>query len=698
MKKTSISFWSWIRLTVHRALAMGGKPQFVFYGLIVLFVLAVTTILFYVTCTYTWQISDYQTDNPFFAAFYHLFTNGGENKLGNMSYAGILVTVTGVVLVSILTSLFTNSFDKVAQRYLSGDTHYKVKRHVVVMGYHEMLPGLLQQLFASGEKGYFLIQTTHVERARNELSRVLTSGQMKRVILQNGEISSKVDLPMMRVHRAGEVFILGEEKTIGDDASHDTTVLQCLTNIVDSLPVPGDGKKIVCHVMFEYQSTFAVFQHTDLSNSVLEKMAFLPFNYYEMWARKVFVNDSLSPSASEENPYLPLEGKEGIDKDSQDHVHLVVIGMSRMGIAMGIQAAHLAHYPNFLYHPECKTRITFIDKDAHTLMYNLQGRMDAMFQVARWRYVEPSKEAYSYAEADIDAAPWHNPLTDSDSRSPYKSGSSHLGKDFVDLEWEFIQADDANPAVQQYIRRAASQEHTRLTVAVCVTDPNRAVAIGVNLPREVYESAVQVLFYQGTGDALVKKLSTGAVAEYAPYEKARPFGMSAESYDFDLTKKLVFIATNIDKEGVSVMKDTTLEQMLVQDAALQLQKTSSSKSAAANMWSNIYHGAHMWTKLRSVHSQDGALTDEEVELLAQTEHVRWVAEQLLTQYRPLTESEQKGVLAGELSKDVLKREKFAHLDIASRPRLLDIDPGTVPYDANMVRFIPGLFRRLQNRK
>lgn len=698
MKKTSISFWSWIRLTVHRALAMGGKPQFVFYGLIVLFFLAVTTILFCFTCTNTWQIADYQTDDPFYAAFYHLFTNGGENKLGNMPYLGILVTVTGVVLVSVLTSLFTNSFDKVGQSYLSGDKHYKVSHHVVIMGYHEMLPGLLQQLFASGEKGYFLVQTTHVERAREELSRVLTPRQMKRVILQNGEISSKVDLPMMRVEHAGEVFILGEERTVGADASHDTAVLQCLTNIVDSLPVPEDGKKIVCHVMFEYHSTFAVFQHTDLSNNVLKKMAFLPFNYYEMWARKVFVNDSLSPSVSEENPYLPLEGKEGIDKDSEDHVHLIVIGMSRMGIAMGMQAAHLGHYPNFLSHPGCKTRITFIDTDAQTEMYHLQGRMEAMFQVARWRFVEPRKEAYGYAEVDIDDAPWHNPLTDSDSCSPYKSASNHLGQDFVDLEWEFIQADDENPAVQQYIRRAASGEHTRLTVAVCVPDPNRAVAIGVNLPREVYESAVQVLFYQGTGDALVKKLSTGFVAGYAPYGKARPFGMSAESYDFELTKKLVFIATNINKEGAPVMKDTTLENMLIQEAALQLQNSSSSKSAAANMWSTIYHGAHMWTKLRSVHSKDGTLSEEEVELLARTEHIRWNVEQLLTHYRPLTQAEQEGVLNGELSKNDLKREKFAHLDIASRARLEDIDPGCIPFDANMVSYIPDLYRRLQNRK
>ena len=103
------------------------------------------------------------------------------------------MTIIGVVLVAVLTSLFTNSFDKLAQRYLVGETHYKVRNHVAVFGYHEMLPSLLKQLYSSRYDFYFIIQTNKVEKARNELVRVLTNSQMNKIILQEGDISSILD-------------------------------------------------------------------------------------------------------------------------------------------------------------------------------------------------------------------------------------------------------------------------------------------------------------------------------------------------------------------------------------------------------------------------------------------------------------------------------------------------------------------------
>lgn len=692
MKKSTISPWSWIKLQAHRSIAKGGWYQFASYAIIVGVLLGVLALCFSLSCNYLWAVKDYSPKNPVSAAFFHLFTNGGENKLGNLPF-GWLVTVIGVIMVAILTSLFTNSFDKIGRRYLDGETHYSVKNHVAVFGYHEMLPGLLKQLFSTEEEQrLFFIQTTQVEKARCELSRVLTKRQMRRVILQNGEIVSGIDLPYMHVGKACEIIILGEEMNIGDDSAHDTAVLQCLTNIVDSLPTPDDKQdKVLCQVMFEHHSTFAIFQHTDLNNSIMDKLAFLPFNYYEMWARKVFVNDSLTPVDSEDQPYLPLEGMTGIDKDSEDHIHLIVIGMSRMGIAMGIQAAHLAHYPNFIRNPKCKTRITFIDRDARTEMYHLQGRMEAMFQTAGWRYVEPDLEDYGYSTSNIDKAPWHNPMTDDDSMSPYKSQNDYLGKDFLDVEWEFIQADEKNPAVQEYIREMAEDEHTRLTIAVCVPDSDQAIAIGVNLPPAVYESAVQVLIYQQKGDAIVRKLSGSAIAGHSYYAKVHPFGMSSDGYDLDLVHKLVFIAANANKEG-----EQSLQHMLTVDVAKQLQKASESKSAAANMWSNIYYASHIWTKLRSIGSKDGSLSEEDVAILGQTEHIRWNVEQLLTQYRPLTETEQVAIQKGKASKIELKRERLAHLNIASLERLETIDPRVIPYDFDMVRAIPGMYRHLQD--
>ena len=142
-------------------------------------------------------------------------------------------------------------------------------------------------------------------------------------------------------------------------------------------------------------------------------MVFIPFNVYENWAQRVFVQGEYSETVKKVLPalrkidlkptwinnlshsivnylqaimqknneeqryikYCPLDGN-GISSTSKDHVHLVVVGMSKMGIAMAIQAAQVAHYPNFssgrkdedgnvLREPSpIRTRITFIDNDA----------------------------------------------------------------------------------------------------------------------------------------------------------------------------------------------------------------------------------------------------------------------------------------------------------------------------------------------
>ena len=168
--------------------------------------------------------------------------------------------------------------------------------------------------------------------------------------------------------------------------------------------------------------------------------------------------------------------------------------------------------------------------------------------------------------------------------------------------------------------------------------------------------------------------------------------MKTDAYDLTLVRKLVYAAGSLSSEGAP-----TLQEMLVADAREQLKKASKSKSAAANMWSNIYNASHMWTKLRSVGSKDGSIPDEMVDILGKTEHVRWNVEQLLTSYRPLLETEQREVISGgDDVKNRYKREERAHLDIASRERLESIDASVIEYDSDLVKKIPGIYKGLKS--
>ena len=75
------------------------------------------------------------------------------------------------------------------------------------------------------------------------------------------------------------------------------------------------------HRSFEYQTTFAAFQLTDLSAEWRKYIEFHPFNFYEGWAKKILVSRQYGKG---ENciEYPPLD-REAITYESEKHVHLV---------------------------------------------------------------------------------------------------------------------------------------------------------------------------------------------------------------------------------------------------------------------------------------------------------------------------------------------------------------------------------------
>lgn len=87
--------------------------------------------------------------------------------------------------------------------------------------------------------------------------------------------------------------------------------------------------------------------------------------------------------------------REPITRESNRTVHLVIIGMSRMGVALGIEAAHLLHFPNFCRDRRLKSRITFIDAAADEEMNFFRGRYRHYFDLAPslYRDMEHPEEA-----------------------------------------------------------------------------------------------------------------------------------------------------------------------------------------------------------------------------------------------------------------------------------------------------------------
>ena len=652
MRRSRIPIHSAAKLYIQRSLARGGLSQFLLPVIVTFAVLAAISVVLFSLLS-GGSIGDkiafrdgvsFSDLGIFGVAFYSLFTTGGVDQLDWS--LGWLVTLVGIFLSALLISIFTNYLKELAEDYKDGRSDFSFIDHVAFFGYDATVPDLLLQMFSGkyAECRFLIMTSSDVRQAYAGLAAVLTPEQFDRVTVLRGDVASPGGIARMQVWRAQEIHVFG-------DAGGDTEVLQCLKGIAAALP-EGAGR-VPCYAMLRHRSASAVFQFADIGKEIGAKLAFFPFNRSEMWAHKLFVNLSVVPDA---DGYLPLEGAVGISPESLDHVHLVIVGMTEIGIALGLEAGLLGHFPNVVAHPECRTRISFVAPGLALRMHELQGRYRSMFELCRWRYTDG---------AGLPSAAWKLP-----------EGTGHLGGDFMDFEWEFIDAEVTSPVVRKYLTDCALDEHTRLTLAFCGDDPSASVDAALSMPRELYEAAVQIPVYQPQGSSIIDALASGVTVTASPYRKLRAFGMGSKSYDLSLIDELIRASSVLDKDP-----DKTALEII------------ESKSDAAKMWSNIYNACHIWSKLRSVQASDSkGITGEYRDVLARTEHNRWNAEQLLMQFRHLTPQEQAWVLEDDTlgRKGTLKRELMAHLDICSWDRLDEIDHEVLAYDYNMVDSISRL--------
>lgn len=655
MKKCSrFSLWSAFKLWVQRSLSAGGWSQLLIpVGLAFIIWLLMTGMLAALVLTGAVSrdslipLKDNLTgSNIWGISFFHLFSNGGQDLM--LDGPGWLFVMVSNVLIALLTAVFTNFFDKAAADYVAGLSDYKVKNHIAILGFDRSSADLVHQMVAGAYADDILLILTSYDiiTARTELEAVLTRRQMRRIILLKGDLSSSGGLARMNVADAREILVFGDDAP--SDSERDIHTMKCLSVLAEMIPARTGRKS--CYVMLEQRTAFSALQTSDLGEQLRDRFDLFPLNRYEMWAHKLFISRSLAPDPS---GFLPLEGTAGIGPDSPDHVHVVIEGMTPMGIAIALEAAHLGHFPNYFSHPGCRTRISFIDPEALAGMRHFQADFPGVFTLAHYRYVEDGA-------ASVDDVPWTTPVE-----------TGHLGGDFLDLEFEFIRGDSSCPAVRDYLSAVAADPHTRLHAAICLDDAGNAFSSAISLPRGVLDSAVQVLVYQKEGDSVAEALRW---SKESKYRKIRSFGMTYMSFDLDLVKELIDTAASFRSDSTSTAAEAVI-----------------SKSEAARMWSRIYNASHIWTKLRSAGSVDGTLPESMKDIMAMTEHNRWNAEQLLLRFRPLTREEQESVLqAGDgflAAKGRLKRDQMAHLDISSWERLAEIDPEVVQYDYNFVNQI-----------
>ncbi len=552
-----------------------------------------------------------------------------------------LATFWGTIIFGgMLISTLSNMLERRVELYRNGLTHYSLKNHIVVIGAAPNAIGTVKRLLNTEKDTIIAVLTmSDVDELRRSLNAQLGDEAMKRIVLNYGSRDSIEDLTDICIDTARKVYVFGEDSEVDDkEQIHDSLNIECV-KIISELR-KGCAEVLPCIVAFDYLATYHIYQYADLEDDVKHTVKFIPYNFNELWAHKMFVGVQYNNEIQKQALRTPLDYRPIMSENSEDYVHLIVIGLSRIGEAVALEAARICHFPNYQHR---KTKITIIDSNMDVEMDLFKQKCGELFNLCRWSYTDVHNADNNTSGGIIDK--YRHLITNTND------------EDFVDLEWNFINGFDANKAVRDYIENSVNDPHAIATIAVCLNETHRSLQAAMNLPNIVYEKLIPVLVNQRQSDSMIQALKVGA-----RYAHLWPIGILSEDLEDQLTtlihygKRINYIYNYYYTNGSS---PESIDESVASD---QWEDVRISKR-----WSNIYSAASIWTKLRSLMGSDTIeprkpQIEEHIEILAQMEHNRWVVEELLLGYRPVNQQEDLAIDNNKTLKSVMKQQ-YIHYDI-----------------------------------
>lgn len=654
-----------------------------------------------------------------------------------------VITITGITI-----STITNMIQRRVNLYLNGEVRYRhFQGHKVIIGFGEVAMSIIDQICKSAkfeEKpcDIIVMSNSDSKEIRQSINTLIDKRHEKYIYVYRGRKDSGEDLDSLLIEKANDIFLLGEE----DEYNRDATNMEALRKIantqerlkrrMDSIcdkktewynlwaflmkyvktrRIKGKIKawedresKIPVMVLFGYQSTYAVFQVTNLSGEWNKKIDFRPYNFYDSWAKKVLY-DKVYTDIDRKNYFYPsIDGAvfnevnvngdvigtygTGINYNSDKNVHLVIFGMSNMGVALGVMAAHLCHFPNFIKDRAKKTHITFFSPEADTEMELFRSRYAHFFEIAPSTFSD-------YIDGDGIPQPLHTLYPDL--------------VDLLDVQFDFVKGRAEQPKVREKISEWANDDTQQLSIAVCLRTPEKNMEIGLYLPDDVYEKGIPVFIRQKSSGALLSLLNKEHIESkdgkgkvpYRKYGNVYPFGMLEDCYD--LERNDIKAARWFNYHYLEVKEHESLKTSDEREEKWQELHT-------ALQWSNLYFTYSIPFKLHSLKLKETLLlqrkrkvvkrsyetTDypkegDDLDILAKVEQNRWMVEKLLLGYRKLTETERQSLdnSLEPVEKAQDYKDHYRHPDI--RP-FEELDERAKEFNKKMSEKIPEVLLQLQN--
>lgn len=570
--------------------------------------------------------------------------------VGTFLVSGFVITYLGNLLRTRLES------------YRNGSVRYNFSNHILFLGGSKMILPMIKELYKKDEfrkLDYVVLTESEPKEIRRQIESFLTDEEKKhlKITVLRGYRDDKESLESVYIEKTSRIYIIGENPF---DSEHDSTNMKSW-NLAKELCVKRDA--IPCFLVFNRASTAFIFRHMEEAdkNSCLDTTI---INRLESVAQRVLVHNG------DEINNFPALDRGGIDKDSERTVHFVLYGMTAISYALSTTAAQLCHFPNFIKrndngtfgeNKDKRTKITLIASNINEEMAYFTSHLSSLFNISKCNVYD------NQWEQGQEPKRWNN-----------QSTLEAIG-DFLDIEWEFVDGNIADEKIRKllldYYYKNLEGE-TYLTLAMCQKEADKNIAAALYLPNEFhninykdkdntivdFESTIPIFVFQPESEEMLKT----ANGEINMFKNIFPFGSVKESYDPSIRsrisegKRIHYIYCRGENYAFMTSDQDELDR--------QWRDTK-----YADQMSNIYSASHIGVKLRSVGNRS-QLTEEEIQLLAVTEHNRWNVEKLLMGFEALPKLERDKQGDAEGLKELKKLKKqFKHYCIEPYRELNEAD-------------------------
>lgn len=591
----------------------------------------------------------------------------------------VILVFVGTFLVSgFVITYIGNLLRNRLEAYRNGDVRYKFTKHILFLGGSKMILPMIKELYNKDEYrdlDFVVLTEANPQEVRHQIEEFLTDEENKqlKITVLRGNRDDKDSLKSVHIDKAFRIYIVGENPF---DSKHDSANMESW-NLAKELCSNRDG--IPCFLVFNRASTAFIFRHMEEAdkNSCLDTTI---VNRLESVAQRVLVHNG------DEKNIIPALDRGGIDKDSKRTVHFVLYGMTAISYALSTTAAHLCHFPNFIErkedgswgeNKELRTRITLIAPKINEEMAYFTSHLNNLFNISKCNVYDEQ-----WKQGDAPKL-WDN-----------KSTLEAIG-DFLDIEWNFVDGNIADEKIRKLLRKYYEENKegkAYLTLAMCQKEADKNIAAALYLPNEFhtieykdeerteidFEKTIPILVFQPESEEMLKT----ANHEIKMFKNIFSFGSVKESYDPSIRSRIsegkhIHYIYSRGEDYAFMTSDQDELDRLWRDTKY------------ADQMSNIYSASHIGVKQRSIGNRE-QLTDEEIQLLAITEHNRWNIEKLLMGFEALPKTERKKQYAPAGLKELKKLKKqFKHYCIEPYNELIDEDK---KYDILIVKNLGDIVR------